>query len=430
MKKILLTTISLSLFCISQAFALLEVQKISLDEALDIAIKSNPQLKIKALDTETAKNNIKTVSRLQNPNFESNFNIGETGKGEPQTLGLSYTFEVLKRNKRKQVAKSEYKYAQNRQNYNEIQFIYEVKKAYINFLHKKSNLKLLSEQAELTKELLVHIEKEANKGKIPKTDVVQAKIASNRAIMLYRVAKSEMISAQNKFNTVLNADQIDYDIKDDALTNEYSKLMTIEPEKEFYTFDEIKKYTLENRQDLKSYENLVEAKKNNLKVIKSKLIPDLEFSGGYGVKTRGMSETNHTISGAYAGVNITNIPLVYRYQPEIKNALIEIEQAELKYRDVKIDITRDVTDAWERYSIARDTLIFYNENLLPNSKELQQASRQSLLNNEIDLTSYLITKKVYLELILNYQQALADYYLSYAELLMEMGVGRDNIEKI
>jgi len=430
MKKILLTTISLYILSFSQVFALLETQKVNLEEALDIALKANPQMKINALSTEVAKNNIKAVSSFQNPEFQSNFNIGETGKGEPQTLGLSYTFEVLKRGKRKQVAKSEYKYAQNRQNYNEVQFIFEVKKAYINFLLKKSNLKLLSEQADLTKEILEHIEKEAKKGKLPQTDVVQAKIASNRAIMLYRVAKSEMISAQNKFNTVLNANQIDYDIKEDSLNDDYAKLMTIKPDAKFYNFDEIKKYTLENREDLKSYQNLVEAKKKKLNVVKSKLIPDLEFHGGYGVKSRGMSETNHTISGAYAGVNITNIPLVYRYQPEIKNALIEIEQAELKYRDVKIDITRDVTDAWEKFSIARDTLIFYNENLLPNSKELQQTSRQSLLNNKIDLTSYLITKKVYLELILNYQQALSDYYLSYAELLMEMGIGKNKIEKL
>ena len=69
---------------------------------------------------------------------------------------------------------------------------------------------------------------------------------------------------------------------------------------------------------------------------------------------------------------------------------------------------------------------FYNNELLSNSKELLDASINGLSKKELDLTAFLVSKKTYFDLMLEYQQALADYYISYAELVKEMNI----IEKI
>ena len=119
---------------------------------------------------------------------------------------------------------------------------------------------------------------------------------------------------------------------------------------------------------------------------------------------------------------MVNIPLFYQYKPEIKNAKLEIEKAELKYKDVEIDAMRNITDAWEKFVITRENLNFYNSDLLANSKELLNVSIQSLNKKEIDLTAFLVSKKTYFDLMLGYQQALADYYISYAELVKEMNI--------
>ena len=60
--------------------------------------------------------------------------------------------------------------------------------------------------------------------------------------------------------------------------------------------------------------------------------------------------------------------------------------------------------------------------MLANSKELLNASLVGLSKKEIDLTTFLVSKKTYFDLILEYQQALADYYVSYAELVKEMNI--------
>ena len=56
------------------------------------------------------------------------------------------------------------------------------------------------------------------------------------------------------------------------------------------------------------------------------------------------------------------------------------------------------------------------------------ASRKSLQNSEIDLTTFLVSKKLYLELILGYQDTLGEYYTSFAELLKE--INADSINQI
>ena len=57
------------------------------------------------------------------------------------------------------------------------------------------------------------------------------------------------------------------------------------------------------------------------------------------------------------------------------------------------------------------------------------SSRKSLHNKEIDLTTFLVSKKLYLELILGYQDTLGEYYTSFAELLKEINANSlDEIE--
>lgn len=421
MKKIILSLIIL-LLTTNNCFSIVEEKRISLKDAIDLALETNPQVKMSKLDVERSKNDIKSANKLQNPSIHTFMNMGEASEGNPQQIGADYTIEILKRNKRKETAKSKSYEAIDNQKFQEYSLIYEVKKSYIDLLLKKTNLTIIEKQKELSKELLDNTIKDSNKGKIPKTDVLQAKIAYNRSIMYYNIAKSEVVSSQNRFNSVMNTKNVDYDTKENTLSDNYEDLMTINPKDENISFQKIKDYTLLNRYDLLSAKQEVTSAENNLKVVKSNLIPDIEFTGGYAYQTKGISDTGHFQNGAYAGARLVNLPLIYHYKPEIENAKLEIEKAKLKYEDVLIDVTRNITDAWEKYVISKDNLNFYNKELLSNSKELLDASIDGLAKKEIDITSFLVTKKLYLELILGYYNALAEYYISYAELLKEMNI--------
>ena len=413
-------------FCLG----IVENKKINLEEAINITLGQNPKVKIQKLNTQSSINEIKIADRLQNPSIETFQNIGKAGEGNPQQIGIDYTIEILKRGKRKEYAKSEALAALNNEKYYEQVLILNVKKAYIDLLLKKANYKILKDQQDLTKELYETANKQSQKDIIPHTEVIQAKIALNRAIIYTNVAKSEVIKAQNRLNATMNTSEINYDTKEETLNDDYKALNTISPLNDTLNFENIKNYALENRYDLLKAKQEIESARNNLKVVRSQLIPDLEIDGGYAYQSKGVSSTGRFISGGYVQVGLTNIPLIYQYQPEIKNAKLEIEKAELKYEDIKVDVIRDVTDAWEKYTIARTNLNFYNKELLKDSKELLIEAKENLDKNKIDLTAFLVSKKIYLESMLYYHEALAEYYDSYAELLKEMNALDWNIENI
>ena len=426
MKKIILFLI---LFLLNNSsFALVENKKIDLNQAIEITLSANPRVKIEKLNVETSKNEINIADRLQNPSLHTFQNIGTAGEGNPQQVGADYTIEILKRGKRKDYQKSESIAAYDNQKFKEQQLILGVKKAYIDLLLKKSYLKILTDQQELSRELYDFAKNESQKGKLPKTEVIQAEIALNRAIMYTNTAKSEVIFAQNRLNSTMNTSEINYDTKEDYLDDNYKNLNTISPLENGYDFEKIKEYALSKRYDLLKASQEVESAKFNLKVVKSQLIPDVEVTGGYAYQNKSVSANGNYLSGAYVGASLVNIPLFYRYKPEIKNAEIEIEKARLRYEDIKVDVIRDLTDAWEKFVIARNNLNFYNKELLSNSRELLKESKDNLDKKEIDLTSFLVSKKLYLELILGYESALAEYYNCYAELLKEMNA--DNLDVI
>ena len=423
MKKIIFAFLILTT---TSCFGITETKKISLEQAILSALSTNPQMKMAILDVEKSKNDIKTADKLQNPTVGTFQNMGRAGEGDPQQIGVEYIVELLKRGKRKEVAKTKSQSMYDNQKFQEYNLVFEVKKAYFDLLLKKSNLKILAEQKNISKEILDSTIKQEQKGKVPKTDVVQAKIAYNRTVMYYNIANSEVISSRNRFNSVMNTSNIEYDTQEEYLNGQFEELLTLKPTENFLNFENIKNYTLSNRYDLLSAQEEVKSAQSKLKVAKSQLIPDIELIGGYSYFTKGVSDNGRFQSGAFAGVNLVNTPLVYRYKPEINNAKLDIQKAQLKYEDLQIDVTRSISDAWEKYTVAKDNLNFYNTELLANSKELLQASIQSLDKKEIDMTDFLVSKKLYLEMMLSYHVALSEYYTSYAELLKEMNVHNIN----
>ena len=418
MKKVLI--LILILLLAPSSFAIQEERKISLKDAIELAIRTNPQMELARLDVNIARNKIFEANRLQNPSVHTFQNIPKAGVGNPQQIGVDYTIELFKRGKRKETAKTYSLAVSDHQKFLEYGLISEVKKSYVNLLVKKSKYMILKEQEQLAKELYENIKQEVEKGNLPKTEEIQAKIVVNKSIMLTNVARTETITAQNYFNSVLNTSDINLDTKEDSLPDDYSILMAISPMEKTPDLKEIKDYALNHRFDLLMAQKEVDTAKKNLDVTKNLRIPDVELTGGYSYQTKGMSGDGHFQSGGYVGASLVNIPILYNFKPEIENAKIEIQKAELKYEDIKIDAIRNITDAYEKFVIAKENLNYYNKEILSNSRELMDASRQNLNNKEIDLTTFLVSKKLYLELMLGYQDALGEYYSSYAELLKEI----------
>lgn len=422
MKKIFL----IILFFITiqtSVFAINDTKKVYLNQAIEAALNNNIDLQATKLNRTIAKNEVKVANRLQNPTFDAFYFMGAAGNEEPKQFGLSENFEIAKRSARKNLAKSNLKLVEKNIDYTIFDLKMDVREAYINLVAAKSILFTLEQQRELQEELLKIAKNKVKNNHAPDIDVIQAEIALNQMITQVNSARVNVKKALAEFNKVINdPHDVQYDSMDNIFDeeNNYVEMMTPPPEYKFPSFDSILKNALSNRFDIQISKQEIDIAEKNLTLVARQRIPDIQISGGYAYKQGKYSTTGNFNNGAYIEANLINLPLLYNFSPEIKNAAIKLEQAELKYVSVQNKAMKDVSAAYERFLTAADNLNHYEKNIVTGSESLIETSKKSYEAGKSDITSLIVMKQSYKSIIIGYTQALAEYYNSWTNFLREV----------
>ena len=425
MKKFLISILIL-LICPS-CFAQQELKKISLQEALDIAVENNIDYKASKMNINIAENKVKESNRLQNPEINTFFNIGEIGKGEPQATGISEKIEIAKRDARKKLAQSNLELTKQNLEYTEFDLKMDVREAYVNLVAAKEILIVLEQRQKLLNDLLAIAKKRVAADEVEEIDVIQTEIALNQLVIQVNTQKANVKSAMYNFNKVINVNNktsIKYDAEDDNFSDkdDFIALLSPKPIEKLPEFNSIAQNSLKNRYDIKIAKQQIEVSKKNLIYDTRQRIPDIELQGGYSFITQGMSDSGRSINGAYAGASIVNIPLFYSYKPEIQNAKMQVDQAELHYMSVQNKAINDLQNAYEKFVTAKINLNYYNDNLLKNSNELIKVAKKNYSTGKSTLTTLIVMEQSYRSIVAGYTYALADYYKCWIDFLREVNV--------
>ena len=404
-------------------FAVQDVKKVYLNQAIDAALENNIDLQAAKLERNIAKNNIKTANRLQNPSFDAFYFLGAAGNSEPKQLGVSENIEIAKRKARKNLAESNLKLVEKNIDYTIFDLKMDVREAYINLVEAKSILDTLEQQQELQEELLKIAKIRVTNHNAPDIDVIQAEIALNQMITQVNSARVNVKKALSDFNKVINnPDNIVYDSMDNIFSeeNNFQEMMTPPPDFDFPSFDEIVQNAIKNRYDIQIAKQEIDAAEKNLTVTARQRIPDIQLTGGYAYQVGAYTDSGNFNNGAYAGASLVNIPLFYNYSPEIQNAALKLKQAELKYESSKNRAVKDVSAAYDRFLTAADNLNHYEKKIITGSEELIETSKNSYEAGKSDITSLIVMKQSYKSIIIGYTQALAEYYNSWTNFLREV----------
>ncbi|DAA88032.1 TPA: hypothetical protein CPT95_04545 [Candidatus Gastranaerophilales bacterium HUM_15] len=422
MKKLLSVLIFLMLMQ-PKLFAVQDVKKVYLNQAIDAALENNIDLQAAKLERNIAKNNIKTANRLQNPSFDAFYFLGAAGNSEPKQLGVSENIEIAKRKARKNLAESNLKLVEKNIDYTIFDLKMDVREAYINLVEAKSILDTLEQQEELQEELLKIAKVRVKNHNAPDIDVIQAEIALNQMITQVNSARVNVKKALSDFNKVINnPDNIVYDSMDNIFSeeNNFQEMMTPPPNFDFPSFDEIVQNAIRNRYDIQIAKQEIDVAEKNLTVTARQRIPDIQLTGGYAYQVGSYTDSGNFNNGAYAGASLVNIPLFYNYSPEIQNAALKLKQAELKYESSKNRAVKDVSAAYDRFLTAADNLNHYEKKIITGSEELIETSKNSYEAGKSDITSLIVMKQSYKSIIIGYTQALAEYYNSWTNFLREV----------
>ena len=421
LKNLILIFSIISIFNILSCFAG-EYEQIDLHKAIEIAEKNNLDIKSSKLDIDIAKNEIKISNRLQNPAIETFWNFGKGGKGNPNQIGLAQTIELFKRAPRKKLAKVNYKQTTENVELQKFNLKMDVAEAYVKLVVAKSILKKYEHQQKFLEDLLEISNRNNKENDKLDLDTIEARIALNQIITEVNKAKTNARTARIEFNRVINTLDSNYDSTDSELSkgDDVIGINLPSSSKKLPSFKVIEDLAIKNRYDIKIAENEIEIAKKKLLIVSRQKVPDLEISSGYAYQTVGLADDNQYKPGAYLGANLVNIPLFYSYKPEIKNAQLEIEKANLNYISTINKAKKSVEIAYEKFITAQLNLENYNDKILKDSEDLFALFEKKYKVENVDFATLAAVEESYQDLVVGYSDALSDYYISWINFLREI----------
>lgn len=395
-------------------------QKISLPCAIDYALTHNLDIQGNRLNVNIAKNSVKAANRLRNPSFISFYNLGRAATDNPNTVGMVFPVDIAKRGPRKNLAKSNLELIKGNVLLAELNLRLDVRQAYVDLVAAKSALKILNEHRKLLEELLDVAQQKYDAGAVPQMDVIQAKMTLNQLLIQVNSANTYIYVTRYYFNSLLNSQN--FDSQEDYLPEqkEFISLLTPNPLETLPSFDDLFAIAVQKRLDLKNAQKDIDVAQKNLVLVIRQRIPDLEIGGGYTFVPQALATDNLFSQGVFAMGNITNIPLLYQYSPEIKNAKIMVEQKQLAYQSLLNQSRMSLHSAYEEFRTAQDNLNYYNDILLVESRQFLEMAQKSYKAGKTNITNLIFIQQSYKSIMTGYTMALAEYYKTWVNILREV----------
>lgn len=387
--------------------------KISLEEAINMALEGNIELQEQRRNLGISKYSVQKANAFKNPQLQSNLLMGPIARGNSSQVGIALPIEVTKRGERKKAALAQLDYTQNKIKDYEFKLKLRVRTAYFNLLVAKSELKILQERKELLEDLLDITKKKAKSEPNYEIDVLQTDMRLKKLLVQINRSKADIRTAQYSFNKTLNLanNPALYDSKEDSVFGQ-----------EFFTqlelpdYEDLENIAFDNRYDIKMARSKITKAQKDLSVIMRQRVPDLYIAGGYAFAYDGTS-------GAYVGAGM-DIPSLYLYTPEIESAKLEVDKAQLEYNSI-INITKNVIHTnHDKFIMAQENVEHYKD-ILEESNEILNLSKKRYQKGQTSLMNLIIVEHSHQELLKEFLDAMKEYYNAYIALLQELGL--DNL---
>ncbi len=410
MKRFLLT---LTIIAILQLSAFAQVVNVDLDKMIEIGLEHNCDLKIKKLELEAAKKDIKIANRLQNPEIQSNIVMGNVALGNSSQAGVALPIEILKRGVRKKAAIEAYSIKETELKQAEHNFKLQIMQAYFDVLHAKSVYDIQEQRLKLFKDL---VQITTDKPKYPayeidnlKADIqyAQQKIEVNRA-------KANMLAKQFELNKILNTgdDSVMYDTKEASLLGNWAFLNIKLPE-----YDFLENVALQYSYMIKISEKTIIQSEYEVTLAKRNRIPDITIGGGYAWQVH--PNVPNKLGGAYVGGGM-NLPILYNFTPEIQKAEIFLERSKASKKAYEHQLKYELKKDYNIFKYSAENME-YSKKILEESNRIVKLSTDGYISGKNSYTDLVINENGHQEVLSQYLNAMSRHFYSYLELMQDIG---------
>ena len=266
--------------------------KVTIEEAVEIAVANNMRLQAAKKSVEVAAAKLTETKRALMPTIQAALDVnggklpGGTGnrfyRGDSQKLNFTqpiYTAGELMNGVKQseenvRVSKAEYKKAKD-------DIIHQTRIAYYGAVKAEYNAQYQSELLASITELFQSVKKQKESGLISEVDYLNIEAQNAQVIFQSEAAKNDVLSANVSLKQVMDLDveeNIPVDLKMD-----YVKVTS--------TFEQLLNLAVENNADLRVKEFGIEASKFGMDIYESKKKPHFELRGSYGMLGEAFHDT-------------------------------------------------------------------------------------------------------------------------------------------
>lgn len=414
MKKLFLIIITLIITAIPSRA---NIVKISVNQAVDMALENNLELKAKRKNLEIARQEVRAANALKNPQFQSNFLFGKVTRGNSSQFGAVLPVEIAKRGVRKKVALANLNAVSNSIKESEHNLKLDVMRAYFKVLYLKSVLVIMQNREKLYKDMIASAQAKPKNSPNYNIELLQSDIRHRKQLVELNKVRANLLTAQFNFNKVMNLEDtnIMYDVEETSLFD--TKNVNIF-DIDIPSYDQIEKIALVCSYSLRISDNYIEKSEYELKVAKHQRIPDLTVGGGYAYQTARQTGDD-TLPGAFVSVGF-DIPVLYTYKPEIKKAETVLEKAKtdkLSYENkLKIILKINYND----FKYAKENMGHYRD-IMKESDEILKMSQDRYKKGQTSLMNVMLNENSHNQILYEYIDSIAVYYEAYLDLMYNMG---------
>lgn len=413
MKKIVISLFLLFSICLPSSS---QVVHITLDNAVNLALENNLDLKSKRKKAEELQQEIKIENALKNPRFESNFLIGRVTRGNSSQFGLSVPVEVAKRGIRKKIAQTNLDIVEKEIKASEHDIKIEIMKNYFNILYLKSVVLIFQEREKLFKNLKTIAEQKSKKYVNYDVDILQADMKYKRQLVYLNKAKADLLIAQFKLNDTINIKNSEnmYDtIEESLFINDLSLLnLTLLP------YQTIEDTAMKYSYSLAIAESNITKSEQEVTQAKRQRIPNLTIGGGTAYQTAHQTGGD-SLPGAYIAIG-ADIPILYSYSPDIKKAKIVLERSNIDKDSFENHLRYALKQDYNEFKYAKANMEHY-KNILSESQKLMNTYSKRYEKGQTSLQNFIQVETMHQETLRDYIGAAQAYYDSYLNLMHNVG---------
>lgn len=360
-----------------------EIQKMSLVEAVELALKYNQDFKLAKNDVQYSKLTLKKEKNDYLPqvtgtvNTTLNNNYGQSGSGHDYYIPRAEVFTQLNLFKgfedKASLESARYNLSSNEhaQTRQKQQVIYDTMNAYIDVVQRRQEVEVARENLTTNRQQEKEIKAFHEAGKVPATDLYQQQAETAKA-------NFDFIAAQN----TLKVSKLQL-VKSIGSTN-LGEVEVEMPEITIFTMiqeidaDRLIQAAFEIRPDLFALEKSVSAKEAKIKEAASGKYPSVDLNAGMGsfYDNRYDEDFGHQFGDdnlySYIGVSVS-LPIFDRQltQTQVNQARIDKQSENLTLEKLKQQIREELGQAVADYQTACESILVSKSRLLYTNKALE-----------------------------------------------------------